>query len=402
MENVVQFMQQDWINSLGWMLLHSLWQHALIALSCALILAGYRHASANTRYLAALASLLLALFTSATTFYSYQKNSTNIVIHPTLADEPSSLIENSLHWGFVDFINTYINNIAFIWMLVVAAIGIKILVDYRYSQYLKNDNLTTTPEKWNSIFMGLARTIGISGSIELRISLITISPCVIGHIKPVVLLPMKLLLCMSQEQIEAILLHELAHIRRQDYLLGIIQTLIKTLFFFNPFLLWISSQIDKEREHACDDIAVTINQNPMLFANTLKELAEMNTNKKIAMNINHKNLLLQRVTRLFKTQKNESAMKAGSTTGLAILLSGLLIAICANATPDKFENKIISLDVAKISAHEVMKEVNKKCGTAEVLAKADNDEITLVLEDISCKDAIKLLKDFAAGAPESL
>ncbi len=402
MENVVQFMQQDWINSLGWMLLHSLWQHALIALSCALILACYRHASANTRYLAALASLLLALFTSATTFYSYQKNSTNIVIHPTLADEPSSLIENSLHWGFVDFINTYINNIAFIWMLVVAAIGIKILVDYRYSQYLKNDNLTTTPEKWNSIFMGLARTIGISGSIELRISLITISPCVIGHIKPVVLLPMKLLLCMSQEQIEAILLHELAHIRRQDYLLGIIQTLIKTLFFFNPFLLWISSQIDKEREHACDDIAVTINQNPMLFANTLKELAEMNTNKKIAMNINHKNLLLQRVTRLFKTQKNESAMKAGSTTGLAILLSGLLIAICANATPDKIDNKIISLDVAKISAHEVMKEVNKKCGTAEVLAKADNDEITLVLEDISCKDAIKLLKDFAAGAPESL
>ncbi len=402
MENVVQFMQQDWINSLGWMLLHSLWQHALIALSCALILACYRHASANTRYLAALASLLLALFTSATTFYSYQKNSTNIVIHPTLADEPSSLIENSLHWGFVDFINTYINNIAFIWMLVVAAIGIKILVDYRYSQYLKNDNLTTTPEKWNSIFMGLARTIGISGSIELRISLITISPCVIGHIKPVVLLPMKLLLCMSQEQIEAILLHELAHIRRQDYLLGIIQTLIKTLFFFNPFLLWISSQIDKEREHACDDIAVTINQNPLLFANTLKELAEMNTNKKIAMNINHKNLLLQRVTRLFKTQKNESAMKAGSATGLAILLSGLLIAICANATPDKIENKIISLDVAKISAHEVMKEVNKKCGTAEVLAKADNDEITLVLEDISCKDAIKLLKDFAAGAPESL
>lgn len=128
----------------------------------------------------------------------------------------------------------------------------------------------------------------------------------------------------------------------------------------------------------------------------------MNTNKTIAMNINHKNLLLQRVTRLFKTQKNESAMKAGSATGLAILLSGLLIAICANATPDKIENKIISLDVAKISAHEVMKEVNKKCGTAEVLAKADNDEITLVLEDISCKDAIKLLKDFAAGAPESL
>lgn len=402
MENVVQFMQQDWINSLGWMLLHSLWQHALIALSCALILACYRHASANTRYLAALASLLLALFTSATTFYSYQKNSTNIVIHPTLADEPLSQIENSLHWGFVDFINTCINNIAFIWMLVVAAIGIKILVDYRYCQYLKTDNLTTTPEKWNSIFMELARTIGISRSIELRISLVAISPCVIGHIKPVVLLPMKLLLCMSQEQIEAILLHELAHIHRQDYLLGIIQTLIKTLFFFNPFLLWISSQIDKEREHACDDIAVTINQNPLLFANTLKELAEMNTNKKIAMNINHKNLLLQRVTRLFKKQKNESAMKAGSATGLAILLSGLLIAICANATPDKIENKIISLDVAKISAHEVMKEVNKKCGTAEVLAKADNDEITLVLEDISCKDAIKLLKDFAAGAPESL
>lgn len=400
MEKVVRILQQDWVNSLGWMLLHSLWQHALIALFCALLLASYRQASPSIRYLVALGSMLSALFISITTFYKYQKASTEIVLHPVEAGGSVTSVENTINWGIVDFINTHINNITLVWLLGITIYGIKILLDYRSCQHLKNNNLTATPEKWNAIFADLTKKVGISSAIELRISLVAISPCVIGHIKPVVLLPMKLLLCMNQQQIEAILLHELAHIRRQDYPLGIIQTLIKAIFFFNPFLLWISSQIDKEREHACDDIAVTINQNPLLFANTLKELAEMNTNQKIAMNINNRKLLLQRVTRLFETRKNESTIKAGSIASLAILLSGLLITICANAAPDNIDKKTISLDVAKISAHEVMKEVNKKCGTNEELAKKDNDEVTLVLEDITCTDAIKLLKDFEAGNSE--
>lgn len=396
MENLGHILQQDWVNSLGWMLLHSLWQHALIALFCVLTLAYYRLKSASTRYLVVQGGMLLALFTSITTFYKYQNASTEIVMHPVEIEKRITKVNNPDIAELVEFINAHINNITPLWLLGMLIYGIKILFDYRNCQSLKNNNLTATPEKWQSIFLSLANQLGITLAIELRISLTAITPCVIGHLKPVVLLPMKLLLCMNQQQVEAILLHELAHIRRQDYLLGIIQTLIKTTFFFNPFLLWISSQIDKEREHACDDIAVTINQNPLLFANTLKELAEMNINQKIAMNIINKKLLLQRITRLFNTRKDVPETKAGPIASLTILFTCLLLTICVNAAPDSIDKKTISLDVTNTKAQEVMQEINNKCGTNEVITPKNNDEVTLLLEDITCKDAIKLLKDFAA------
>ncbi len=399
MESVMNIVQQDWIHSLGWALLHSLWQHALIALCCGLTLVSLRQENANYRYLVAAGSSVLALFTSTITFYKYQKDNSEIVMRPLATNEPATPFSHSTIGGIVDFINAYLSNITLLWLLGVVIYAIKILFDYNNCQHLKNNNLTATPEKWQIIFDSLAHKIGIKSTIELRISLIAMAPCVIGHLKPVVLLPIKILLGMNQQQIEAILLHELAHIRRQDYLLGIVQTFIKAIFFFNPFLIWISSQIDREREHACDDIAVTINQNPILFANTLKELAEMNYNQKIAMNITHRKHLLQRITRLFDARKNKPSTTTRSTASLSILLTGLLVALCVNATSDN-SGKTISLDVTKISAHEVMKEVNKKCGTTEVLAKADNDEVSLKLEDITCKDAIKLLKDFAAGNSE--
>ena len=244
----------------------------------------------------------------------------------------------------------------------------------------------------------LATKVGITSNIELRISLIANTPCVIGYLKPVVLLPMKLLLRMDQQQIEVILLHELAHIRRQDYLLGIIQTMIKTLFFFNPFLHWISSQIDKERENACDDIAIDISQNPHLFANTLKELAEMNTKQEMAMNIIGDKLLLNRIIRIFDTRKKITTVRNSLAASLLILFASLAMAIGVNAAPDN-ANKTISLDVADTPVHEVMKEVNKKCSTNEILPTKNNGNVTLLLKEISCKEAIKLLKDFAAENP---
>lgn len=210
---------------------------------------------------------------------------------------------------------------------------------------------------------------------------------------------MKLLLGMDQQQIEAILLHELAHIRRQDYLLGIIQTLIKAIFFFNPFLLWIASQMDKEREHACDDIAVAVNQNPLLFANTLKELAEMNIDQKMTMNITGKKLLLNRITRLFNKHEKKTIPKHNIAASITILFTSLVLAICVNAAPDKGNDKKISIDVADTAVSEVLKEVNKKCGTSETLATKNDGKMTLLLDEISCNQAIQLLKDFAAEKP---
>ena len=388
--------QQDWINSLGWMLLHSLWQHALIALCCALLLFFGRQYGANSRYLIALGSVVLAVFTSIITFYKYLQASTEIIMRPLQTDKLIPLFNNSDSPRLIDFINAHIDGITFIWLFGIILYGFRMLFDYRACQHLKNKHLTNTPEKWQKVCESLAQKIGIKSNIELRISVIAMTPCVIGYLRPVVLLPMKILLGMNQQQIEMILLHELAHIRRQDYLVGLLQTLIKAFFFFNPFLHWISSQMDKEREHACDDIAVAISQNPLLFANTLKELAEMSIKQNIAMNIIGNKLLLSRITRLFKPREKRSTTKNGLVASLLILITSLVVAVCVNAAPNNDNNKIISLDVSNTAVQEVMAEVNKKCGTNEVLSSNNNDEVTLLLEDISCDKAIQLLKDFVA------
>lgn len=399
MQTVIDILQQDWINSLSWMLLHSLWQHALIAFLCMLLLLSTRQAYANTRYVIAFGSLVMSTLISAVTFIRYQQANSEIVMKPAQQGSATPFFSTTDVASLLNIVNNNIGSITLVWLAGILLYSLKILFDYRFCQHLKNQHLTATPQKWQEIFENLAVKSGITSNIELRISLIAVTPCVIGHLKPVVLLPMGLLLGMSQQQIEVILLHELAHVRRNDYLLGFLQTIIKASFFFNPFLHWISSQIDKEREHACDDIAVEISQNPLLLSNTLKELAEMNINQKIAMNITGNKLLLNRITRLFNKNEKSATTKNNVAASLLILFTSLALTICVNAAPDKVIDKTISIDVADTAVQDVMKEVNKKCGTNEILSAKNNDNLTLRLDEISCNKATQLLKDFAAEKP---
>lgn len=398
MRTVMSVLQQDWINWLGWTLLHSLWQYAVIATCCALSLFFTRGLSANARYLIAFGSLVLCALMSAITFFNYQQASSEIIMQPAQNSAAIQVFAEKNLFSLVRIINEHINSLVITWLCGFLVYSLKTLLDYRYCQYLKNQHITSTPEKWQSIFATLAAKVGVNPSIELRVSTIAIAPCVIGYLKPVVLLPVGVLLGMNQQQIEVILLHELAHARRHDYLVGLTQTIIKTLFFFNPFLRWISNQIDKEREHACDDIAVAISQNPLLLANTLKEFANMRINKKSAMNITGNGLLLTRITRLFNKHERATKTRHRLMASLLIILSSVVITVCANAKPEN--DKTISLNVTKVGVLDVMHEVNKKCGTDEVLIAKENDEVTLLLEGISCDAAIQLLKDFAAGDSE--
>jgi beta-lactamase regulating signal transducer with metallopeptidase domain len=396
MQTILHILRQDWINSLGWTLLHSLWQYAIIAASCALLLLFTKHFSSNTRYLIALGSLILSALISAITFYNYQQASAEIIMRPVQQVAAIPFLAEKNLFSLVDFINEHINSIVIIWLCGFLVYSLKALQDYRYCQQIKNQYIISTSEQLQSLFATLVTKVGINPRIELRISTLAIAPCVIGYFKPVILLPLAVLTGMTQTQMEMILLHELAHARRQDYAIGLVQIIIKTLFFFNPFLRWISNQIDKEREHACDDIAVAISKNPVLFAHTLKEFANMSINQKPAMHITGNRLLLTRITRLFN--KNERATKSSYSlvASLLIILSSVVVTVCANATPEK--EKTISLNVADVAVQEVLLEVNKKCGSNETLAANANEKITLVLEDISCKQAIQLLKDFADGA----
>ena len=97
-------------------------------------------------------------------------------------------------------------------------------------------------------------------------------PTVVGWLRPAVILPVAALANLSPAQVEAVLAHELAHIRRHDYLVNLFQTLAETLLFYHPAVWWLSARIRTEREHCCDDVAVAVSGDAVGYARALAEL----------------------------------------------------------------------------------------------------------------------------------
>ena len=118
----------------------------------------------------------------------------------------------------------------------------------------------------------LSRRLHITRAITLFESTLVDVPTVIGFVKPVILLPASVLGGLTPQQLEAILAHELAHIRRHDYIVNLLQSLLETLLFYHPAVWWLSRRIRIEREHCCDDLAVSLCGDPLVYARALADL----------------------------------------------------------------------------------------------------------------------------------
>src|SRR4030095_13888079 len=112
----------------------------------------------------------------------------------------------------------------------------------------------------------LFRSVHVVESIAVEV------PTVIGWMRPVILLPVAAVAALTPAQVEAILAHELAHIRRHDYAVNLLQTTAETLLFYHPAVWWISKRIRAEREHCCDDVAVRVCGDAVSYAHALAEL----------------------------------------------------------------------------------------------------------------------------------
>ena len=183
--------------------------------------------------------------------------------------------------------------------------------------------LFTTPlSRWQATGERLAERLRITLAFRIVESALVDVPSVIGTIRPVVLLPVAALTNLTPGQIEALLVHELAHIRRRDYAINIAQTVAEALLFFHPAVWWMSARIREEREHCCDDIAVEVCAEPVVYASALAELASWRT-RELALSIGAADgALLARVRRILQTPEAH-APRAGS--GSIALALGLLL-----------------------------------------------------------------------------
>jgi beta-lactamase regulating signal transducer with metallopeptidase domain len=288
----LSFMQNELVLALCWTLIHSLWQGLLLAILTGAVMIGTRKSNARRRY--GLLTFLFFLFiaVAAVTFVKElnlaQKNTTAGLVTPVNTKETLAIttilspvaneysISQSWTDRFKDYFNTHASLIVMIWFVIFIARFIRLTANLAYVQRLKHYKTYTPPALWIDKVNELVLTIGIKKQIQLLESGVVKVPVVMGVLKPVILLPLGLLAHLPADEIEAILLHELAHIKRRDYFMNLLQSFAETIFFFNPALMWLSSMIREERENCCDDIAISITNSKTKFINALIAFQEYN------------------------------------------------------------------------------------------------------------------------------
>jgi bla regulator protein blaR1 len=318
-----------------WTLIHSLWQGLLFAIVAGVVIMITKKSSAALRYniLTGLffAFMLISCFTFFNELNSFEKNSpeenltlinTQQQINNAVQSHANIVIEKSYADIFTNYFNEHASLVVAIWFIVLSAQIIKMLANVGYIQRIKNYKTHAPSAFWQRKTKQLAKSLQIKKHIALLESEIVKVPVLVGFLKPVILFPFSLMSQLSQEQIEAVLLHELAHVKRKDYFVNLLQSFTEIIFFFNPGVLWISSMIRDERENCCDDIAIHHTKNKKEFIHALVVFQEYNmARSKYAIAFpGQKNHLLNRVKRIL-TNNNKTLNNMEKIT----LASGIII-----------------------------------------------------------------------------
>lgn len=294
------------IEAFCWMLIHSLWQGLLFTIITGLVMILTKKSGAAFRYNIMAALFFLFVVLCASTFI-WELNSNTQAGTGEHAGTIGVMAENSLQQFIKKFTGYFSANASLVvmgWFIVFFAKCVKMTASLVYSQRVKHHKTHQPPDYWKNKIAQLCEQLGIKRTVQLLESEIIKIPVVIGHLKPIIFIPVGLLANLPAGEVEAVLLHELAHIRRNDYFVNVIQVIAENIFFFNPALLWMSSLLREERENCCDDVAVEQTKSKKQFIQALISFKEhaLHTTKYTTAFPAKKNQLLQRVSRIINNR----------------------------------------------------------------------------------------------------
>jgi GWxTD domain-containing protein len=307
----------------GWTLFHSLWQGAIIAILLAAALAITR--SARARYVAACLAMCAMVGCFGVTLLEQAPRHHS----PGIASNVSALRSNAL--DVTDASQTPLRRIADLlpwlvpfWMIGVALFYLRHLASWTLTRRLRRTGICSPPDMWQQQLNSLARRMRLSRPVALLESSLSSVPVVIGHLRPVILMPVGLLAGLPASQIESILLHELAHIRRYDYLVNMLQTSVEGLLFYHPVVWWISGVIRTEREHCCDDLAVALSGDAHEYAVALATLEHCRWNASQTALAATGGTIVKRIRRLLiPTEGPSSALTPFVSAGILIITAAV-------------------------------------------------------------------------------
>ncbi len=350
--NLINWLTSPVAEALGWTLIHSIWQGFAVVLSAALLLHLTRRSRAALRYQLGMGGLLAQVLASAITFgWYYEPRS---LTTPGAMGQPgfrTSLLQMTPaneSWLLTTqaFLNAHLAEVVWIWLVGVGVFGVRLIGGWAYVQRLKTTATLPVPTILTETTARIAQKLAVSARLQL--SARASGPMVVGVLKPVVLWPVGLLAGLSMADVEAILAHELAHVRRHDYLLNVLQSVVEVLYFFHPALWWLSARVREEREHCCDDVAVEIIGDARTLARALARVEEWQRSAEEAPALamafaSKRQLLLQRVRRMLGVP-TRPLVSNGSLAGLT-LVTMLLLSVSVYAVGRVEEPKTVPMSV---------------------------------------------------------
>ena len=307
-------------------LLHFLWQGLVVMILLWLALFLLRKRSAAIRYAASCAALaLLVALLAITTWSLYEHPSAapkGTVLMDSLAVVPPGPASGGIDWL----------GLAQAWTVPVWSLGVLLFslrMAWGCTQISALRRAGEAAEgQLRAAFAELAKRMGVRRPVRLLLSTVTNSPSLTGWLRPVVLLPVSALAGLTPDQLEAVLAHELAHIRRHDYLVNLLQMAAETLLFYHPAVWWISGRIRHERELCCDDLAVAACGGALTYARALTALEKMRAPRPAIALGSTDGPLFYRIRRLVTGADEYGPSKLTGTIALTLGLACL--ALCVN------------------------------------------------------------------------
>ena len=271
-------------HALGWALVDSLWQNALAAAGLAALLAIIPVRAARTRYAVAIVTLALMLALPAATAVRLSEMSpwTSDVVTATSAvapgptgPGPQAVATTPTPAAIRAAIEPVLPWVVLAWFGGVVALSLRLASGGLMTRQLGRVGTSSVPDACVEAVARLAARLRISRPVRVLGSAVVQVPAVIGWLRPMILLPASALTGLTPLQLDALLAHELAHVRRYDYVANLLQSVVETLLFYHPAAWWVSQQVREEREHCCDDLAVAVCGDAHFYATALLSMERL-------------------------------------------------------------------------------------------------------------------------------
>jgi beta-lactamase regulating signal transducer with metallopeptidase domain len=297
----------SWLDQLGWVLIHFLWEGLAIGICAWVGLILLRNRSAESRYALFCLSLLTCGLSPFLTWAVLDQGSriqlgSLIDAAPNLGVSsipfvplPSDL-GNAL-WAENNVIQIALPYLVLAWCLGVICLCLRLVDGWRYLRKLRACGVPLSDQAWLDRLNKLADQMRVRQTVSLLESALVEVPTLLGWIHPIILVPSSFFTGLSPDQMEAILAHELAHVRRYDYLVNLVQIGIETLLFYHPVVWWLGRVIRQERENCCDDLALCVVGDKVIYASALATLEEGRSLPAMSMAVTGGSLL-QRINRI--------------------------------------------------------------------------------------------------------